>query len=253
MINMSFPTTGCSGFCNQCGQVHHLPHSRRAEDEANKLMTHLETRQRISQNLFPEAASALLSTDFLFGPARGKMFGILICQDRNGQETILRAFSGQYNGLWHVPGWAPPLFDVSSYDQLNQTGEPEVKKLSRRIENTTRNTSQHARLLQKRRELSRNIMLELHDLYRLYNFHGQSVSLRTAWNKTTGIPTGSGDCCAPKLLNQAARLNLRPTGIAEFYWGRENASASRKQGCFYPSCHNKCRPILGFLLCGLQP
>ena len=41
-------------------------------------------------------------------------------------------------------------------------------------------------------------------------------------------------------------------GLAEFYWGRENRSGNRRHALFYPSCEEKCRPILGFMLCGLE-
>jgi hypothetical protein len=33
------------------------------------------------------------------------------------------------------------------------------------------------------------------------------------------FPAGSGDCCAPKLLREAAQRGVRPTGLAEFWYG----------------------------------
>jgi hypothetical protein len=66
------------------------------------------------------------------------------------------------------------------------------------------------------------------------------------------MPTGTGDCCGPKLLAQAAIEGLRPLGLAEFYWGRENRSGSRRHTTFSASCPEKCGPILGFMLCGLD-
>jgi hypothetical protein len=65
------------------------------------------------------------------------------------------------------------------------------------------------------------------------------------------MPTGTGECCAPKLLHHAAVHGLTPLGLAEFYIGRENRSATRAHGRFFAPCEEKCRPILGFLLCGL--
>lgn len=95
-------------------------------------------------------------------------------------------------------------------------------------------------------------MQDIHSLYRLHNFRGEQCSLFDLFGDTNGIPTGTGDCCAPKLLNLAARNGLQPLGLAEFYWGKTNKSASRQEGYFYPACQDKCGPILGFLLCGLE-
>ena len=95
-------------------------------------------------------------------------------------------------------------------------------------------------------------MQDIHSLYLLTNFHGETANLYQVYADQNGIPTGTGDCCAPKLLNYAAKNRLIPLGIAEFYWGRENRSGSRRHGAFYSSCKEKCEPILGFMLCGLD-
>jgi hypothetical protein len=95
-------------------------------------------------------------------------------------------------------------------------------------------------------------MQDIHRLYTLTNFRGELRPLTEAFTASGGIPTGTGDCCAPKLLNQAIQKCLLPLGMAEFYWGRENSSQTRHHGRFYPSCDTKCTPILGFMLCGLD-
>lgn len=100
--------------------------------------------------------------------------------------------------------------------------------------------------------MSRRLMLDIHAIYRLTNFRGRTETLFGAYSADGGIPTGTGDCCAPKLLNYAAVNNLFPVGLAEFYWGLDNKSGSRRHGMFYPSCREKCQPILGYLLCGLE-
>ena len=43
------------------------------------------------------------------------MFGALVCLDAAGNEVVLRAFSGSYDGKWNRDGWAPPLFDEEKY------------------------------------------------------------------------------------------------------------------------------------------
>ncbi len=213
-------------------------------------MQELEDLKRIDYRCDSENADPRLSTDYLFGAARGQMFGVLECENDKGKIIILRAFSCQYNAMWNVDGWAPPLFDVEVYQEIMIPGDRKIKELGRKM-SALKTTDEDFRLLkQQRKQLSRSIMKELHHLYQLQNFRGEIMPLTEFFQSTNGPPTGAGDCCAPKLLNQAARSNLRPLSIAEFYWGKTNRSGTRKHGCFYSSCVDKCLPILGFMLCG---
>ena len=106
-------------------------------------------------------------------------------------------------------------------------------------------------LVKQRKLLSQNLMKEIHSLYNISNFRGETMPLNDIFIGN-GIPTGTGDCCAPKLLNEAARRRFIPKGLLEFYWGKENPSKTRQHGHFYTSCIDKCQPILGFMLCGLE-
>ena len=237
--------------CSLCGRSHLLPR-KPAMKAAKELMTKLADEKCI---VF-EGKSTLLdkdfSTDSLYGQARGKMFGVLSCRTASGETQTLKAFSGQYNGMWEVDGWAPPLFDVQRFVRLTQPVEKRIKTLGREAQTPTLPPDKRKHLLKKRKVLSRQLMKEIHRLYRLHNFRGSQCSLADLFTDGRGIPTGTGDCCAPKLLNLAAKKGLQPLGLAEFYWGRTNKSATRRQGCFYPPCQDKCGPILGFLLCGLE-
>jgi len=223
-------------FCNTCGCNHTLPRTP-AVDAARALMATMNQE---------------LDTEYLYGKALGKMFGVLICRTQKGDEQILKAFSGQYNGKWEKNGWVPPLFELKKFHSLNDPVEKKIKNLGRKLEQTTKDTAKHKAILQARKELSRQLMKDIHALYTLHNFRGKQCSLVDLFPEGNGIPTGTGDCCAPKLLNFAALHNLKPVGLAEFYWGRTNKSATRKEGYFYPACKDKCEPILGFLLCGIE-
>jgi hypothetical protein len=193
-----------------------------------------------------------LSTDWLFGPARGKMFGVMECIQLDGTTTLLHAFSGQYNGCWLAGGWVPPLFDVGAFLALSEAIEPQIKALGKEIDRHNEHGTKWLALRKERRNLSRQLMKDFRDLYRFTNFRGEMAGLSDVFVGKTGIPTGTGDCCAPKLLNYAARLQLRPVGLAEFYWGKENLSGTRQHASFSGSCMEKCMPILGFMLCGLD-
>ncbi len=180
------------------------------------------------------------------------MFGVMECLQPDGTRVVLQAFSGQYNGLWLVDGWMPPLFAVSDFLALTITVEQQIKQLGREIALREPHSCDWLALRKKRRLLSRSLMSDIHALYTLNNFRGEKATLVEAFIGDNGIPTGTGDCCAPKLLNFAARNKLRPLGISEFFWGRENRSGSRQHGIFTSSCAEKCQPVLGFILCGLD-
>ncbi|MEG3988644.1 pseudouridine synthase [Microcoleus sp. S28C3] len=103
-------------------------------------------------------------------------------------------------------------------------------------------------LKQRRKELSRELQTQMHAAYTLVNFLGKSRSISSLM-PTNSIPTGTGDCCAPKLLHCAAANNLKPLAMAEFWWGPP--SGDKIQGEFYGACGDRCQPLMGFLLSGL--
>ncbi|MBW1636875.1 MAG: hypothetical protein JRJ68_11445 [Deltaproteobacteria bacterium] len=226
-----------SGYCKRCKTRHSLG-SAKAIAGYHRLMAELDSEEA--------------TKDYLFGPARGKMFGVMECMQPDGSLITLRAFSGQYNGLWEVEGWVPPLFNVEDFFRISDKVEKQIKAIGREIEMLAPHSEPWLQLRKKRRQLSQALMRDIHNIYQLKNFHGATATLSQAYNNNNGIPTGTGDCCAPKLLNYAANHQLTPLGIAEFYWGRENRSASRQHGSLYSSCREKCEPILGFMLCGLN-
>ena len=215
-------------------------------------MQHLAGEKRIDLTVPTAEADPRFSTDYLFGEARGQMFGVLVCEETDGSISTIKAFSGQYDGVWEVEGWAPPLFDVAEFNFVSYNTEKRIKQLTRQIENPGIPSLQKSRLMHERKKLSQQLMRDIHGLYRVHNFQGRVSPLQDIFDGRNGMPTGTGDCCAPKLLNHAARNGLKPLGLAEFYWGRENKSGSCQHGSFYPSCEAKCQPILGFMLCGLD-
>lgn len=243
------PLPSTHGYCSHCKTDHYLSFDR-AQKICLELMYILEKKKRIDLMVSDDQADPRFSTEYLFGEARGKMFGVLFCTDQDGSEHILQSFSGQYNGIWKVDGWAPPLFNTDILFSISQDIEKRIKKLGREIELQEPNSEKKSSLIKERKSLSQNLMKDIHALYAIPNFSGESKPLETVYIGT-GIPTGTGDCCAPKLLNYAAHCNLTPVSIAEFYWGKKNLSGTRKHGKFYSSCPDKCQPILGYMLCGL--
>ncbi len=62
-------------------------------------------------------------------PGGGKMFGVLVVEDRDGRCGFLRAFSGMLAGGFDVPGYAPPIFDRAARAAIEPAGEAVVKGL----------------------------------------------------------------------------------------------------------------------------
>ncbi|MGD1909498.1 MAG: pseudouridine synthase [Rivularia sp. (in: cyanobacteria)] len=103
-------------------------------------------------------------------------------------------------------------------------------------------------LKQQRKEISRKLQEQMHAAYSVMNFLGNSSSLQQLMPQ--GLPTGTGDCCAPKLLHFAAINGLKPLAIAECWWGE--SKGDKIQGEFYGACVERCQPLMGFLLSGLS-
>lgn len=240
-----------AGYCRRCGRDHVLSQGG-ALDACRRLMVQFARHGCIDFAQSRDERQEECSLEPLFAEGGGKMFGVLV-GEKVGRQVVSYAFSGQFNGLWSVPGWVDPIFDVDAYRELAcGGGEREIKELGRRMDKLEKGHPVRTTLKRTRREKSRQLMNSIHRLYTLENFSGECVRLVDIFPGPGAPPTGTGDCCAPKLLHHAVRNHIRPTALAEFFWGRSNRSNTREHGCFYPPCSSRCEPILGFLLCGLE-
>lgn len=150
----------------------------------------------------------------------------------------------------------------SALEELNQ--ESQLHGIQRRKFKQNQNLSlqplkqkieaadQEISALKKQRQiLSQQLQAQMHLAYSLTNFAGETLSLQQLMPPNS-IPTGTGDCCAPKLLHYAATHNLKPLAMAEFWWGPASANQDKIQGQFYGACLERCQPLMGFLLSGLS-
>lgn len=237
------------GMCARC-RTEHDSMVGYAIPYAKRLLKTLTSSKRIDFHLPEDKADPKLSTDYLWGDARGQMFGVLVCRDRAGRTGVLKAFSGQYNGIWDVDGWVPPLVDVDMLQQISFGAERFIKRLGRQIDDLPTHSLRRKELLNRRKAVSQALMKDIHGLYRIPSLCGKTLPLPEAVYGDNGIPTGTGDCCAPKLLGFAANHSLTPLGLAEFFVGRVNKSKTKRHGGMYTSCKEKCSRILGHMLCG---
>ncbi len=129
--------------------------------------------------------------------------------------------------------------------RFKRNRDDKLQQLKQLIEAADRRMTE---LKQQRKKLSRELQMQMHEAYTLVNFLGNSRSLQQLM-PSGSIPTGTGDCCAPKLLHYAALHNLKPLAMAEFWWGP--SLGDKVQGEFYGACGDRCQPLMGFLLSGL--
>ena len=90
------------------------------------------------------AAAERLMAELPRTPREGKMFGVLVAEDRAGRTTTLHAFSGMLNGSWHADGFVPPAFDARARDAVWPAGERELAALSASL--AALDLSEHAAL-----------------------------------------------------------------------------------------------------------
>ena len=267
----------------------------------------------------------------------GKMLGVLVAQDGEGQLGYLAAFSGNLAGKVHHDYFVPPVYDLLDPQGEFKQGEAQITAINhevQRLETSPELTSLHQRMtdavrkkadeidnfkalmaLHKRErderrhasdltpeeqeallnqsrfekaELKRirqrldEALTEISDemaefqrridllkarrktmsealqerIFRLFvvtNAHGEQRDLVEVFKPLGTLPpAGAGECCAPRLLNYAFNHSLRPVCMAEFWWGASPVGEVRHHGHFYPACRSKCKPILDFMLQGLD-
>ena len=180
--------------------------------------------------------------------SEGKMFGVLVVEER-GKLGFLAAYSGLLEGRNDWPYFVPPVFDAQQPDGYFKTRE-------REISHSTLHTPHSSK------QMSQDLQLWLFHQYRFLNARGEGRDLVDIWQdyhcsprirkKYPLPPGGTGDCCAPKLLQYAYSQGLKPVCMAEFWWGESPKSLIRHHGQFYPACRGKCKPILTWMLQGLD-
>ena len=182
---------------------------------------------------------------------RGKMFGVLVVarEDRKPSLAYLAAYSGLLAGRNDWPYFVPPVYDAQQPDGYFKQQEHIISL-----------TSHQSPLIA--RKMSQELQLWLFHQYRMLNARGEVKDLVELWQsyyskerlrrKYPLPPGGTGDCCAPKLLQYAYQQGLKPVCMAEFWWGQPTREELRQHLNYYPACRGKCKPILTWMLQGLD-
>ena len=188
---------------------------------------------------------------------KGKMFGVLVVKMDDGRGLMeeepaygfLAAYSGLLAGRNDWPFFVPPVYDAQQPDGHFKTTEREISL-----------ATHLSPLISKK--MSQDLQLWLFHQYQLLNARGEVKDLVDIWQayysrpklrqKFPLPPGGTGDCCAPKLLQYAYQQGLKPVCMAEFWWGATTKEEIRQHLNYYPACRGKCKPILTWMLEGLE-
>ena len=178
----------------------------------------------------------------------GKMFGVLVVESAEGL-AFLAAYSGLLAGRNDWPYFVPPVYDAQQPDGHFKVTEREISL-----------TTHLSPLTSK--QMSQELQTWLFHQYQLLNARGEVKDLVDIWQQYYSRPKlrqkyplppgGTGDCCAPKLLQYAYQHALRPICMAEFWWGKTTKEELRQHLNYYPACRGKCKPILTWMLQGLD-
>lgn len=170
--------------------------------------------------------------------SQGKMFGVLVCDG----PCYLVAFSGTLGGKTRQDGFVEPVYDLMAEGSYFKQEESVISKLAKSSQPADNEEAKH-----------RSIALQrwLFNQYQFSNAHGKTTGMDALFGNVTP-PSGTGDCCAPKLLQAAYRRNMKPLCMGEFWMGQSPKNEIRVEGRFYPACSAKCKPLLRHMLAGLD-
>ena len=189
------------------------------------------------------------------GVVKGKMFGVLVVQNEQNEMGYLAAFSGKIADDPHPPIFVPSVFDMDTNDHFITKGLSAITSISQQINDLKEKQepdfeAKISRLKNHRKATSINLQESLFSHYHFLNRSGNSKNLMDIFEAfhQKKPPSAAGECAAPKLLQYAYQNQMTPLAIAEFWWGETSKDQSKKHKEFYPSCRDKCRPILGYML-----
>ena len=93
---------------------------------ANELQAYLETQTDFEHNFGLQENQE--------GLVIGKMFGVLVCKNQEGELGYLWAFSGKLAGVNHLPYFVPTIFDMLQENGFFRKEEEVLNAINRKIE-----------------------------------------------------------------------------------------------------------------------
>lgn len=184
-----------------------------------------------------------------FGVQKGKMFGILVVQQEDGTYSYIGTVSGKLPNNATCNKFITSVFDNSVGDFFINKGMTALSEIGNQIKNT-HNPSEVTLLKEKRAQKSIALQQRLFENYNFLNLSGRKKNLLEIFKHSShgNPPVAAGECVAPKLLQYAIEHQLKPIALTEFWWGNPIKDNEKEHAVFYPSCKNRCRPILEYML-----
>lgn len=197
--------------------------------------------------------------------SQGKMLGVLIT------SRVPFKYICAYSGIVAIDDpeqfFVPPIYDLQQPDDFYKQGEAEISALNeeiRRREETlsrpddtltpttlSKNEQKEiAELKRLRKEKSLALQLRIFSRFDLINRNGQYRNIVNIFSTAKrGLPPGgTGECAAPRLLQYAFQHGLEPIAMMEFWYGQSPKGELRIHRQAYPSCIEKCSPLLKYML-----
>ncbi|MBL0103406.1 MAG: pseudouridylate synthase [Bacteroidetes bacterium] len=192
------------------------------------------------------------------GNVIGKMFGILVVSTEQNEIGYISAFSGKLAGSNQHARFVPPVFDALTENSFLNIGMTELASINNEIAMLEQNASENSEELEflksERRDHSIALQQKLFENYSFLNQAGNELNLIEIFQNAgyKNPPSGAGECAGPKLLQFDFQKKLKPLALAEYWWGLAPKAETWKHGEVYPSCKEKCEPILNHMLTGLD-
>ncbi|MBB5226477.1 RluA family pseudouridine synthase [Treponema ruminis] len=182
---------------------------------------------------------------------QGVMLGALVCKDKNGDEINLVTNSGNAKEIRNVqsatnnekdgnPNADTKFFQLSNFnfqfvspivsseeiEEALSENDAEIHEITKRLKSGSelirggsKNAEKSYEDLRKLREkLCAQSLEKVHALYKFHCIDGKVRTLKEICANYNGgklPPTGTGDCCAPKLFDYAFAHELMPISLAE--------------------------------------
>lgn len=184
-----------------------------------------------------------------FNTEKGKMFGVLVVQEKDGTYSYLGAVSGKLPKNIEWSKLVPSVFDEATDDYFINRGMTRLTEIGTQIKKSDC-TMEITSLKEKRAQKSIDLQQRLFENYIFLNLSGNEKNVLDIFETSLKgrPPVAAGECAAPKLLHYAIKHELKPIAIAEFWWGSAVKNKDMKHQDFYPACKDRCRPILEYML-----
>lgn len=183
----------------------------------------------------------------------GIMIGTCLAKNADGENVLLYTVSGNSRKIVDendLTGgtFIAPIVSTESINEVLRFNDAEIHRLTDEI-NRESDTAHRTALKLQREKLTTESLAKVHDLYSFHCSDGTAKALKeicAATDRGRLPPTGTGDCCAPKLLDHCYKNALLPVSMCEVYYG--NDSGTKKAGKIYGPCDERCGIILPEIL-----